>query len=130
MTQGLIASDPWQIWAARKQLLAWYQKRLRAVFRRSAERVHAPEIFRSPTGLMTLCFAIRDHGPDANYVVAGIGLKNRDDYVQPGDQQVELTRRDQPSHANADRQILAALASDFRIATTEPELDALLPNAS
>jgi hypothetical protein len=80
-------------------------------------------IFRPSTGIISLLMAIDENGVDCEYILAGIGLKNRDDYLH--------TKRSSsasfPIHVFADRKILQALSSRYRITSTEPELMAVLP---
>lgn len=130
ITEQAFLFDPRQTVFALSGFFTWCLRRSGAVVRASTERVEAPGVFRPSTGVMALCLAIREHGPNADYVVAGIGLKNRNDYTQARDRHSEWTRRVLPSHANADRQILAALASNFKVSSTEPELHPILPDAT
>lgn len=79
-------------------------------------------IFRPSTGIISLLYAIDKHGPECNYVVAGIGLKNRNDFIQGN-----LSGNPIPHHVFADHKILRKIASKYKITSTEPELMGLLP---
>lgn len=90
----------------------------------------APGKFRPSTGVLALLLAMRQHGTDAEYVVAGIGVEDR--WAQEGDGKVlvgKTTTRDGglTPHVHADIAILRAIAGRYAVRTTEPELAHLLP---
>jgi hypothetical protein len=88
-----------------------------------------PSKVRPSTGILALLLAIRAHGPDAQYVLSGVGLGNRDIYNFGGDT-FEVKRRQRralPRHVVADNIVLGRLAKHFNVCTTEPELECLLP---
>jgi hypothetical protein len=88
-----------------------------------------PAKYRPSTGILSLLLAIRDHGPEARYVIAGIGLQDRNRYVFNGKpfQTKEAPRGSLPKHSVADEIVLRQLASRWNICTTEQELVDLLP---
>lgn len=90
----------------------------------------APGKYRPSTGILALLLAIRQHGGDAEYVVAGIGLGER--WAQQGDGKVLVgktatTHGGLTPHVHADVAVLRALARRYALSTTEPELAHLLP---
>lgn len=74
--------------------------------------------FRPSTGVISLIFAIDEYGNDAEYIIAGIGIKNRAQY-QDGNNPAQ---NDIPHHVYADKHILRRLAERYRLYTTEQEL--------
>jgi len=80
-------------------------------------------IFRPSTGIITLLYAIDEKEAECEYVITGIGLKNRKDYM--------LAKRSSedsiPHHVFADSKILRTISSRYCITTTEPELMGILP---
>lgn len=92
----------------------------------------APGKFRPSTGILALLVAIRDHGPDAEYVLAGIGLEGRNLHQAAGSIIAGKDRargRILPPHTSADIAVLEALRGRYRLRTTEPELEPLVPAA-
>ena len=85
-------------------------------------------VFRPSTGIISLLMAIDEHGADCEYVVAGIGMKNRSIYIHTERSTAQgASVATLPQHVFADRKILMALSSRYRITTTEPELMEILP---
>lgn len=85
-------------------------------------------VFRPSTGIISLLYAIDQNGADCEYVVAGIGMKNRSVYVHTKRSSVKQSSNTSiPQHVFADRKILQAISSRYRITTTEPELMGILP---
>lgn len=85
----------------------------------------APGKFRPSTGILALLIAILDHGPDAEYVLAGIGLEGRNLHHGAGGIIAGKDRsrgRILPPHVIADIAVLEALRGRYRLRTTEPEL--------
>ena len=80
-------------------------------------------VFRPSTGILALVFAIAEHGRDADYVICGIGVQKRDEYLDGK----HIHGRDLPQHVFADVKVLRKLARRYRLFTTEPELEHLLP---
>ena len=80
--------------------------------------------FRPSTGVLALVLAIDEYGPDAEYVMAGIGLRKRAEYLN-GKRRV---RRALPAHVYADSHVLGKLVRRYSLYTTEPELFQLLPS--
>ncbi|MBC2836160.1 hypothetical protein [Paragemmobacter straminiformis] len=80
--------------------------------------------YRPSTGLLALLVAIAENGPDAHYVLSGIGLAGRNEFLMGG----EITRNKAnradalPKHVQADVILLQKLAGTHRLSTTEPEL--------
>ena len=88
-------------------------------------------VFRPSTGIISLLVAIDEHGPDCEYVVAGIGMKNRSVYIHTERSSAQgASTPTLPHHVFVDRKILRRLASRYRITTTEPELMEILPQFS
>ncbi|KUL32784.1 hypothetical protein [Chlorobium limicola] len=79
--------------------------------------------FRPSTGVISLIFAIDEYGNDAEYVVAGIGIKNRAQYHDGNNP----AQNDLPHHVFADKQVLRRLAGRYRLYTTEQELMPYIP---
>ena len=80
-------------------------------------------VFRPSTGILALVLAISEHGRDADYVICGIGVKKRDEYLAGK----HIHGRDLPQHVFADIKVLRKLARRYRLFTTEPELEHLVP---
>lgn len=80
--------------------------------------------FRPSTGVLSLVFAIDEYGHDAEYVVCGIGMQKRTEYLDGKN----MKHRDLPPHVFADRKVLGRLARRYSVFTTEPELMQLLPS--
>lgn len=90
----------------------------------------APGKFRPSTGILALLLAIRQHGTDAEYVVAGIGVEER--WAQQGDGKVLVGKTATKHggltpHVHADIAVLRAVAGRYAVRTTEPELSHLVP---
>ncbi|MBN1929371.1 MAG: hypothetical protein JW764_07500 [Chlorobiaceae bacterium] len=85
-------------------------------------------IFRPSTGIISLLYALDQHGPDCEYVVAGIGMNNRSVYIHSERTSAQRTSGASiPPHVFADRKVLQAVSNRYRITTTEPELMGILP---
>lgn len=89
-----------------------------------------PGKYRPSTGILALLLAIRQHGRDAEYVVAGIGIGER--WAQQGDGKVLVGKTATmhgglTPHVHADVVVLRALARRYDLRTTEPELAHLVP---
>ena len=80
-------------------------------------------VFRPSTGILALVFAIADHGPDADYVICGVGVQKRHDYFGTSN----ASQRPLPQHVFADVKVLRKLARRYRLFTTEPELASFVP---
>jgi len=80
-------------------------------------------VFRPSTGILALVFAIDEYGPDADYVLCGIGVRKREEYLDGS----ETHERDLPQHIFADAKVLRKLARRYNLFTTEPELEHLVP---
>jgi hypothetical protein len=87
------------------------------------KRKDCGSVFRPSTGILALVLAIDEHGRDADYVLCGIGVKKREEYLDGS----ETHERDLPQHVFADIKVLRKLARRYRLFTTEPELEHLLP---
>ncbi len=86
--------------------------------------------YRPSTGILALLVAMSDYGDDAEYVIVGIGLADRQAYSIDG--QVLSNGRKQPSkglpiHTGADAIALRLLKDRFTLSSTEPELQDVLP---
>lgn len=79
--------------------------------------------FRPSTGVLALVMAINEYGPDAEYVICGIGIHKRLEYISGTKTKQRLL---QP-HVYADTKVLRKLAHRYSLFTTEPELTALIP---
>ncbi len=81
--------------------------------------------FRPSTGIMALLYAIDCHGSDAEYVLAGIGVQERQlhqhNHALLHSEKIHRTHVLAP-HIEADIAVLRSLGSRYRVATTEPEL--------
>jgi len=80
-------------------------------------------IFRPSTGIIALLYAIAENGYDCEYVLAGIGLKNRNEYITD----IRLSKHPIPHHVYADQKVLRSVAAKYKITTTETELMGILP---
>lgn len=80
-------------------------------------------IFRPSTGIIALLYAMTENGCDCEYVVTGIGLKNRNEYIQAN----RSSEHRIPHHVFADRKVLHSVAAKYNVTTTEPELMGVLP---
>lgn len=74
--------------------------------------------FRPSTGILALALAIDEYGHDADYVICGIGLQKRVEYL---DGRNTAKRALQP-HVYADIKELRKRARRYSLFTTEPEL--------
>lgn len=83
--------------------------------------------FRPSTGIVSLLYAIDQHGVDCEYVIAGIGLNKRSVYSHTISSATCSDKASIPAHVFADRKILQTISSRYRISTTEQELLPLLP---
>jgi hypothetical protein len=85
-------------------------------------------VFRPSTGIISLLYAIDQHGADCEYVVAGIGMHDRCIYIHTDRSSVKRSSRASiPQHVFADRKVLRTISSRYRITTTEPELMGIVP---
>lgn len=85
--------------------------------------------YRPSTGILALLVALQDHGYSAEYVLAGIGLADRQAYSIDGTgMRVIKQRRSNvlPMHIVADRIALKRLSGRVNLSTTEPELHDLV----
>lgn len=82
-------------------------------------------VLRPSTGIMTLVYAISEHGYDAHYIVSGIGVNKRGEYAQGKNENKK--GQNIYSHILADKKVLAELNKRYSISTTEPELMGILP---
>jgi hypothetical protein len=84
--------------------------------------------YRPSTGILALLVAIAENGPEAKYVISGIGLNERNQFLVDG--QISRNKANPatvlPKHVQADVILLRALSQRFRITTTEPELQEIL----
>lgn len=81
--------------------------------------------FRPSTGVIALLHAISEHGPQAEYVLAGIGLSQRHLHQVGGKivaGKVSAGRAALEPHVAADTVILRALARRFMLRADDPEL--------
>lgn len=113
------------LWEQRAPIQKYLRRRLVALPRGRSSRPHAPGIFRPSTGVMALCLAIRNHGDAAKYVIAGIGLSRRSEYLPP--RKSSPSDPGLPRHTYADKKILSVLSQQFSLTTTEPELFSVVP---
>lgn len=85
-------------------------------------------VFRPSTGIISLLYAIDQHGADCEYVVAGIGMNNRSVYIHTERSSAQrFSGTSIPQHVFADRKVLRAISSRFNITSTEPELMGIVP---
>jgi len=85
--------------------------------------------YRPSTGILALLVALQDHGCSSEYVIAGIGLKDRQTYSIDGNGIVGSKHRHTnvlPMHTVADCIALERLSGRVNLSTTEPELYELL----
>ena len=81
--------------------------------------------YRVSTGMLAILLAIKENGPDAEYVVAGIGFANRfKSEAEFGDDPYVLARvtKTYDHHVEADLKVFKALVEKYRITTTDPDL--------
>lgn len=79
--------------------------------------------FRPSTGILSLVLAINEHGHNAEYVICGVGVNKRVEYLDGNNER----QRALPAHVLADLKVLRRLARHYAISTTEPEMLHLLP---
>lgn len=87
--------------------------------------------YRPSTGIVALLIAIAEHGPEAEYVLVGIGLSQRHLHHFRGSiLSGKVARRAvlEP-HVAADAAILRALARRYALRADDPELEAALADA-
>lgn len=84
--------------------------------------------YRPSTGILSLLVAISRHGASAEYVISGIGLRDRQKFELSGQKGwLQPSAFDAlPKHLVADELVLRNLSARYRILTVEPELSALL----
>lgn len=68
--------------------------------------------FRPSTGILTLLYAIKMHGADADYYISNIGISERNDYAGL---YTNGTEPEIPTHVHADIKVIAKLTSRYRI---------------
>ena len=82
-------------------------------------------ILRPSTGIFSIIYAISEQGANAEYIISGIGLKNRGVY---SDGKNEDKNTQNPfSHIFADKKVLTKLIQRYNIYTTEHELMHIVP---
>lgn len=79
--------------------------------------------FRPSTGILALVLAIDENGEDAEYIICGIGLRKRAEYLNG----TTFRKRALPAHLFADVKVLSQLVRRYSLFTTEPELTSLIP---
>jgi len=79
-------------------------------------------LFRPSTGILTLLFAIRDHGSEADYTLAAIGAGQRGVYRYGVFEREIVTDRTEYLHVLADLRVLRLLGRSYSISTTDPGL--------
>jgi len=79
--------------------------------------------FRPSTGVLALVMAIDEYGADAEYVICGVGLQKRVEYLNGR----SVAGRALPAHVYADTKVLGKLVRRYSLFTTEPELTSLIP---
>ncbi|MBV1903154.1 MAG: hypothetical protein KUG58_05910 [Marinosulfonomonas sp.] len=80
--------------------------------------------YRPSTGILALLLAISENGPDAEYILSGIGIHDRNIYKFKNEK-VVMTKNSQavlPRHTRADLAVLSSLSKSNHISTTENEL--------
>jgi len=100
---------------------------LKFYIRRKNEDVKAK--FRPSTGIIALLYSIDAHGPQAKYIIAGIGIKDRKFHQQ--NKKMKQSEKNNKvgilaQHVSADIAILRSLVQRYDISTTEKELSNLL----
>lgn len=101
----------------------YFRDRVRAPLQRSRRtRAQCKNAFRLSTGIFTLIYALNTHGIHADYVVSGIGLRDRNQYLDGH----SLKGGRMTPHVHADDRAIRALTGQYSITTTEPELTDLL----
>jgi hypothetical protein len=88
--------------------------------------------YRPSTGIIALLIAIQEHGEGAQYVIAGIGLSQRNIHHVNGQQKSIASKQDRTGmepHVAADKVVIAALARRYRLQSAESSIDALIKAA-
>lgn len=104
-----------------------------AMFRIGLGKGEVNRAFRPSTGAITLLCAIEKYGSDAEYVIAGIGLSERNKHQVNGKSTyipAKFDRAGMEPHVLADEYIFSALASRFRLQSDEPAMAALIRKAT
>jgi len=79
--------------------------------------------FRPSTGVLALVMAIAEYGTGAEYVICGIGVSKRLEYVSG----TKTKGRMLQPHVYADVKVLRQLRRRYSLFTTEPELASIIP---
>lgn len=120
----------WSLKQPARVLTSDLRKLLRSLFNWSlgSGNYDVPGRYRPSTGIMALLIAISEHESKANYVLAGIGLKDRDVYQFADGSKGKMRRRGRglPAHVMADIEIIKRVAKHVNLTTTEPDLADLL----
>lgn len=77
-------------------------------------------MLRPSTGILSVAYAIQEHGCTAEYVIAGIGLKKRGIYSEGKNE--DINKQNPFSHIFADKKVLQELSKRYTLTTTEQEL--------
>jgi hypothetical protein len=86
-------------------------------------RTDCGSVFRPSTGILALVLAIAEHGRDADYVICGVGVRKRHDYLDVSNS----SQRPLPQHVFADVKVLRKLVQRYNLFTTETELAPFVP---
>lgn len=116
---------PDDFFALRPDWSAHHLEQLALAFRRRAagQFVDLPHQFRPSTGLFALVAAIREFGTAADYVLCGIGAKERGVHsYHAGANFTSQQDHGLLPHVDADLRALRLLAQRLRIASTNPDL--------
>jgi len=85
--------------------------------------------YRPSTGILALLIAIKENGPTAQYILCGVGIKNRNQFLI--DNQILLNnphnKNAATQHSYADQILLKSLSTRFNLQTVEKELYHILP---
>ena len=85
--------------------------------------------YRPSTGILALLIAINENGPSSQYILSGIGIKNRNQFLI--NDEIHLnnikTKNSSIEHSYADAILLRNLRERFNLQTTEKELSHILP---
>lgn len=110
-------------------LIAVYDLIHLMLFRIGLKKGEVNRKYRPSTGIIALLIAIQEHGHDAEYFIAGIGLYQRNIHQINGKLKLVPSKRDSSGiepHVLADRLIISALAQRYRLVSWEPSIDVLI----
>ena len=88
--------------------------------------------YRPSTGIIALLIAIQEHGDNAEYCIAGVGLSKRNVHIINGQLKSVPSKRDNAGnepHVLADKVIISSLARKYHLISYESSIAKLIKNS-